>query len=82
MYPDLHIELMSDFPDSKERIRELLQADEIFKEIAEDYLYCKTEIEKLSLKKSGDLTIKYSETLEDLKEELLSRLKENEINNY
>lgn len=69
-------ELMTEFPDSRKRIAKLLQKDETFKEIAEDYIFCKRELKKLSLKKSDDLMLKYSETLEDLKQELLSRLQD------
>ena len=68
---DLYIELMSDFPDLKDRIKDLLQNDETFKEIAEDYSFCKQEFENLTFSKSAKLRAKYSETLEALKEELM-----------
>ena len=71
MNADLYIELLSDFPDLKGRIKELLQNDETFKEIAEDYSFCKQEFEKLTFSNSEKLMEKYSETLEALKEELI-----------
>ncbi len=76
MKTNLDNELMSEFSSSVKKIKKLLKEDDNFKEIVEDYVFCKKELEKLSSKKSKDLIIKYSETLEDLKEELLARLQE------
>ncbi len=76
MKTNLDNELMSEFSLSAKKIKKLLKEDDNFKEIVEDYVFCKKELEKLSSKKSKDLIIKYSETLEDLKEELLARLQE------
>jgi len=77
MYADRYNELMTEFPDSRNKIENLLLRDETFKEIAEDYLFCKRELEKLSATKSNNIIANYTEILKDLKEELLTRLKSN-----
>ncbi len=76
MLPDSYIELITEFPDSKKKIEWLLRFDETFQEIVEDYLFCKQELKKLSTTKSGSITTKYAQTIQDLKEELLARLEQ------
>ncbi|WP_340112133.1 hypothetical protein [Maribellus mangrovi] len=76
MSADLYNELMTEFPSSKRKIKQLLNSDENFQEIVEDYLFCKRELEKLSATKSVDITTKYAQTLQDLKEELIARLEQ------
>ncbi len=63
------------FPEYKKEISILLAKDSDFREIAEDYFFCKKELEQLSQTTKKNLMLQYSETLEDLKDELLSRLR-------
>ncbi len=79
MLPDSYNELITEFPDSNKKIEWLLRYDETFQEIVEDYLFCKQELKKLSATKSVSITTKYAETIQDLKEELISRLRQIEI---
>lgn len=73
----LDSDLIANFPEYKKEIRILLAQDIDFKEVAEDFLFCKKELERLSLKSNTDLIQQYSETLNDLKQELINRLQKN-----
>ena len=73
----LDTDLIADFPEYKKEISILLQQDSDFKEVAEDFLFCKMELKRLSLKSNTDLIQQYSETLNDLKQELINRLQKN-----
>jgi hypothetical protein len=73
----LDSDLTADFPEYKREISILLEQDSDFKEVAEDFLFCKMELERLSLKPNKELIQQYSETLEDLKQELITRLQQN-----
>jgi len=69
-------DLIADFPEYKEEIAILLAQDSDFKEVAEDFLFCKMELERLTVKSNTDLKQQYLKTLEELKEELLTRLRQ------
>ena len=69
--------LTANFPEYKKEISSLLAQDSDFKEVAEDYMFCKMELERLSLKSNTDLKQQYLKTLEALKEELITRLRQN-----
>ncbi|HSH19830.1 MAG TPA: hypothetical protein VLA03_05235, partial [Draconibacterium sp.] len=75
----LDSDLIEIFPEYKTEIPLLLAQDNDFREVAEDYFFCKKELEQLLFTTKKDLIVQYSETLEDLKEELLSRLRHIEI---
>lgn len=73
----LDSDLIANFPEYKKEISILLAQDSDFKEVAEDFLFCKMELKRLSLKPNKDLIEQYLKTLEDLKEELITRLRQN-----
>lgn len=73
----LDSDLIANFPEYKKEISILLAQDSDFKEVAEDFLFCKMELKRLSLKPNKDLIEQYLKTLEDLKEELITRLRHN-----
>jgi len=72
----LDSDLIANFPEYKKEISILLAQDSDFKEVAEDFLFCKKELERLSLKSNTDLKQQYLKTLEELKEELIIRLRQ------
>ena len=67
-------EFISDFPAHKKKIKFLLGRDNDFREVAEDYIYCKKTLEKLKQLNKDSLAQQYSETLEDLKLEILDSI--------
>ena len=73
----LDSDLTANFPEYKKEISILLAQDSDFKEAAEDYMFCKMEMERLSLKSNTVLKQQYLKTLEELKEELIIRLRQN-----
>lgn len=72
----LDSDLIANFPEYKKEITILLARDSDFKEVAEDFLFCKMELDRLSLKSNTDLKQQYLKTLADLKEELIIRLRQ------
>ena len=70
----LESEFISCFPGHKKRIKILLSRDDNFREIAEDYLFCKKTLEELKQTNKDSMTQQYSDTLEDLKMELLDSI--------
>ena len=77
----LDTELIEQFPEYKKEILFLLKQDDNFREIAEDFIFCKKELKQISLTTKKNLIAQYSETLEDLKDELLTRLQQYETYN-
>ena len=77
----LDTELIEQFPEYKKEILLLLKQDDNFREIAEDFIFCKKELKQISLTTKKNLIAQYSETLEDLKDELLTRLQQYETYN-
>ena len=77
----LDTELIEQFPEYKKEILLLLKQDDNFREIAEDFIFCKQELKQISLSTKEKLISQYTETLEDLKEELLTRLQQYETYN-
>lgn len=71
-------DLITDFPEYKKEIAILLAQDSDFKEVAEDFLFCKMELKQLSVKSNTDLKQQYLKTLEELKEELITRLRQDD----
>ena len=67
-------EFISCFPGHKEKIKILLSQDENFREVAEDYMLCKKALKKLKRTNKGSLAQQYSETLEELKLELIESI--------
>ena len=72
----LDSDLIANFPEYKKEISILLEQDSDFKEVAEDYMFCKMELKRLSLKSNTDLKQQYLKTLEELKKELIMRLRQ------
>ena len=72
-------EFISCFPGHKNSIKILLSEDDNFREVAEDYLFCQKTLEELLQTNKAALIQQYSETLEDLKQELLERLDNYEV---
>ena len=70
----LDTELIEQFPEYKKEILLLLKQDDNFREIAEDFIFCKQELKQISLTTKKNLISQYAETLEDLKEEIISRI--------
>ena len=68
-------EFISDFPAHKKKIKFLLSSDDNFREVAEDYMFCKKTLEELMYTSKNELIQQYSQTLEDLKQELLDSIK-------
>ena len=67
-------EFISCFPGHKKRIKILLSRDDNFREVAEDYMFCKKTLEELKQTNKDSLARQYSDTLEDLKLELLDSI--------
>lgn len=72
-------EFISCFPGHQKKIKILLSMNDNFREVAEDYMYCKKTLEELTNTNKNLLTQQYSETLEDLKQELLERIENCEL---
>lgn len=70
-------ELIKEFPEHKNSITALLNEDALFKEVAEDYILCKNELSKFTKSGKTKLIFQYSETLENLKEEIFLMLQYN-----
>ncbi|TNF44616.1 MAG: hypothetical protein EP310_02965 [Bacteroidetes bacterium] len=70
----LESEFISCFPGHKKRIKILLSRDDNFREVAEDYLFCKKTLDELKQTNKNSLAQQYSDTLEDLKLELLDAI--------
>lgn len=72
-------DLTANFPEYEEEILLLLKQDNNFTEVAEDYIFCRKELTRFSSRANPKLFQQYTETLEDLKEEIISRLKQVQI---
>ena len=70
----LESEFISCFPRHKKKIKILLSRDDSFREVAEDYMFCKKTLEELKQSNKDSLAQQYSDTLEDLKLELLDSI--------
>lgn len=67
--------LQTDFPDYKKEIQILLNRDKDFREVATDFVNYKKMLGKLPKTNNADLKNKYYEIKNDLKLELLERLR-------
>lgn len=73
-------ELVASFPEFSDKIHEYYHKSHIFKELTEDYLYCKQKIARLSLDSTENRTLldQYEKTMEELAEELVLHLSNEE----
>ncbi|WP_347841226.1 hypothetical protein [uncultured Draconibacterium sp.] len=67
-------EIISCFPGHKEKIKILLSQDENFREVAADYMLCIKTLKKLKRTNNSSLVQQYSETLKELKQELIESI--------
>ena len=65
-------DLTTYFPEYSKEIQFLLVHDKNFLEVAKDYLICQEELRHVQATGKNNLAEQYQETLNDLKEELLS----------
>ena len=70
-------QLMTCFPERSELIQKIYPQNRNFREVAEDYFFCKYKISSLSGRSEEDLKliVQYESTMKDLEEELLQYLK-------
>lgn len=69
--------VVKDFPDLNDEITDLFKESSSFRELCEDYVLCTTSIHNLSsieIKAHEKDVIDLKDALNDLKEELLSRI--------
>ena len=65
-------DLTTYFPEYRKEIQLLMAHDKNFQEVAKDYLICQEELKHVQATGKNNLAEQYQETLNDLKEELLS----------
>jgi nitrate/nitrite-specific signal transduction histidine kinase len=63
-------ELKNDFPEHAQTIEDLHDSIELILELAQDYYFCKHQIEMLKRTGKEQLSLQYQETLGELKTEL------------
>ena len=66
--------LKTQFPDYSKEIQVIIEDNEDFIELVNDYLFCKQELNRLSNSKKYITASEYKTTLDELKKEILAHL--------
>ncbi len=74
--PDPLREVLARFPESRDRIRELFQADEQFRELCTDYGQCQAALQRFREQDAdrGDRIEQYTELRVSIEQELVGKI--------